>query len=92
MVNRSIIKSKALLPDVVLMDAQMPIMDGIESTRQIKERMPDVKVLILAVHATHVDAAIDAGADSFLMKDSGRADLVRKIRHLADASPALITN
>ena len=79
-----IAKAEEIRPGVILMDAQMPGMDGAEATRLIKERRPDVKILFLAVHATHVDAAVEAGADGYLMKDSGRRELVQAIITLAD--------
>ena len=70
-------------PNVVLMDAQMPGMDGVEATRRLKGSFPDIKVLFMAVHGTHIDAAIEAGADGYLMKDSGAQELLEAIRKLA---------
>ena len=78
----AIAKAEELRPNVILMDAQMPEVDGVEATRFIKERLPDTKILFMAVHATHIDRALDAGADAFLMKDSGRQELLREIRKL----------
>ena len=71
-----------LLPDVVLMDAQMPRMDGVEATRLIKKRLPGIKVLFLTVHAEHVAAALQAQADGYLLKDCGRQTLVQAVREL----------
>ena len=79
----SIAKAEVLQPKVILMDAQMPMMDGIEATRQIKERLPNIKILLLTVHTEYVKAALDAGADGHLLKDSGRQELVQAIRELA---------
>ena len=81
--SEGIAKAEELRPSLVLMDAQMPDMDGVEATRHIKGRFPDMKVLFMTVHATHVDAALDAGADGYLMKDSSRQELVQAIRRLA---------
>jgi DNA-binding NarL/FixJ family response regulator len=60
-----------LSPDVVLMDIDMPVMDGVEATRQIAERYPDANVLILTgLYAPErVDLAMRAGASSYLPKD-----------------------
>jgi len=55
-------------PDVVLMDVRMPVMDGIEATRQIKESWPQVKVIVLSMYAEHGAEALEAGADCFLVK------------------------
>ena len=75
-------KADQLKPDVILMDAQMPVMDGMEATRQIKERLPVVKVLFLTVHAGYMEDALAAGADGYLPKDSGRRELLQAIREL----------
>jgi len=55
-------------PDVVLMDVRMPVMDGIEATRQIKESWPQVKVIVLSMYPKYRQEALAAGADCFLVK------------------------
>jgi DNA-binding NarL/FixJ family response regulator len=75
-------RAQDLRPDVILMDAQKPGMDGVEATRRIKQALPDTKVLFMAVHATHIAAAMDAGADDYLMKDSSRQALLEAIKRL----------
>ena len=55
-------------PDVVLMDIQMPVMDGLEATRRIKRDWPDVRVIVLTMYARYRAKAIAAGADVFLLK------------------------
>ena len=60
-------------PDVVLMDVQMPVMDGAEATQHIKREWPEVKVIVLTMHAGYRAALQAAGADAFLLKD-GAAD------------------
>lgn len=65
-------------PDVVLMDIRMPVMDGIEATRRIKQQFPAVRVLILTVSDLERDLfeAIKAGADGYLLKNVGGPELV----------------
>lgn len=55
-------------PDVVLMDIQMPVMDGLEATQIIKKRWPGIKVIILTLYADYQSRAEQAGADAFLIK------------------------
>jgi DNA-binding NarL/FixJ family response regulator len=57
-----------LQPDVVLLDAQMPDLTGIEVTRKIKSRWPDVKVVLMTMYPDYRTKSIEAGADAFLTK------------------------
>ncbi|GIP38400.1 DNA-binding response regulator [Paenibacillus sp. J31TS4] len=77
-------KAAALRPDVVLMDLQMPGMDGIEATRLLKERLPEAKVIVLTSFSDqeHALPAIRAGARGYLLKDVEPEELVRAIRRV----------
>ena len=75
-------------PDVILMDAQMPRADGAEATRQIKQKLPNVKVLFLTVYGDYVGDALTAGASWYLTKDCRRQDLLDAIRTLAQSQRA----
>jgi len=69
-------------PDLVLMDLKMPIMNGVEATRQIRTKYPGVKVLVLTTYDGDewVFDAIQAGASGYLLKDTPRDELVKAIR------------
>jgi DNA-binding NarL/FixJ family response regulator len=66
-------------PDVVLMDVRMPLIDGLEATRIIKDRWPEVKVIVLTMYPTHQAEALAAGADAFLVKGCPAEDLLEAI-------------
>jgi DNA-binding NarL/FixJ family response regulator len=70
-----------LKPDVVLMDLRMPNVDGIEATRQIVERVPGTRVLILTTFESdsQVLQALKAGASGYVLKDSSAASIVNSI-------------
>lgn len=72
-----------LRPDVALVDAQMPGLDGVETTRRIKAGWPGVKVLFLTVHTSYIEDARAAGADGHLMKDCTAQGLIAAISEVA---------
>ena len=74
--------SEQLLPDIVLMDVVMPVMDGIEATKVLHERFPAIKILVLSSFHDHesVHAMLKNGAVGYLTKDSLVQDLAETIR------------
>jgi len=69
------------LPDVVLMDLRMPVQDGVEATRAIRQRLPHVPVVVLTTYADDdsVIGALSAGAAGYLTKDADRDDIRRAL-------------
>jgi len=77
----AVVQAQKLQPDVVLMDIKMPGMDGIMATRRIREKIPDVHIIILTLYNhDYVTQAIEAGASGYILKDSSREQLVQAIR------------
>ncbi len=80
-----------LEPEVVLMDLQMPELDGVAATKQIRDRYPETNVLVLTTFDTDADItrAISAGATGYLLKDAPRQDLFQAIRAAARGESVL---
>jgi DNA-binding NarL/FixJ family response regulator len=73
-------------PDLVIMDVAMPLLNGIEATRQIVRKQPAVRILVLSMHAdeAYIIQALQAGARGYLLKDSADAELVRAVTAVAE--------
>jgi DNA-binding NarL/FixJ family response regulator len=74
-------------PDIVLMDARMPEMDGVEATRRIRERWPETPVLILTMYPYLGREAQLAGADRYLLKGCTADQLISAIHEIVLGSP-----
>jgi DNA-binding NarL/FixJ family response regulator len=82
--RQAVALAKKLRPAVVLMDIAMPLLNGLEATRQILKDLPATKVLILSAHSddAYVQSATDSGAAGFLLKQTSAHDVCRAIREV----------
>ena len=86
---------EALHPDVAVLDIAMPLLNGIEATRQITRKFPHTGVLILSMHSNeaYVTQALQAGARGYLLKDSAGTDLIEGVEAVGEGksffSPAV---
>jgi two-component system response regulator NreC len=80
-----VVQTRALQPDVVVMDISMPEMDGLEATRRIRQENPTAQVLILTVHAQerYLFPVLKAGAAGYVLKSTVDTELLNAIRSVA---------
>lgn len=80
--HEAVDKSNQHRPDVVVMDISMPLLNGLEATRRIKEQDSNIKVIILTMHADeeYVLQGLRAGADGYLVKQTAPAELVAAVQ------------
>ena len=74
--------------DVAILDINMPEMDGLETTKAIHEKWPDMKVLILTMHREkdYITSILEAGATGYLLKTTGQSELIDAIKRVAQGS------
>lgn len=80
-----------LRPDLLLMDVRMPGMDGLTATRKIKERYPEISVLVVTMHDNpdHLIEALRAGAAGYVLKDSSQEEIIRAVRKVREGESPL---
>lgn len=80
-----------LLPDIVILDIRMPVLNGLGAARLLQERLPAVKVVIFTMDDSpdHLEAAMSAGAVGYLLKDASRDDVIDALKRVAAGEEAL---
>ena len=81
----AVLKAGELTPDVVIMDAQMPEVDGIEATRRIKADYPNVRIVFFSTFPDWMQASKEAGADAYVLKDCDPDELIAMLSRVTDA-------
>lgn len=89
--SQALALAQKLRPDIVLMDLSLPGLGGVEATRQIREFLPDVRVLVLSMHDNeeYVFRALRAGASGYVLKQSTSTELVLALRAVSAGSTFL---
>lgn len=88
----------SLRPNLLLTDLSMPKTNGTECIRDLKKRAPEVKILVLTMHSSedHIHAALNAGADGYVLKDDSREELINAINNILNGkthlSPSICGN
>lgn len=96
--KEAITMALALKPDLLLTDISMPKMNGTEAIRKLKKRLPELKSLVLTMHASeeHIHAALNAGANGYILKDDGHEELLIAIKNVLNGkmylSPSICSN
>ncbi|MCF5172858.1 response regulator transcription factor, partial [Pseudomonas canadensis] len=80
-----------LLPDIVILDIRMPILNGLEAARLLQQRLPALKVVVFTMDDSpdHLEAAMNAGAVGYLLKDASRDEVIDALQRIAAGEEVL---
>ena len=80
--REALIKCEELMPDVVLMDISMPVMNGMDAAKVLREKYPDLKVIILTMHEhkEYIQGVIRCGAQGYILKDVSAQEMINAIK------------
>jgi CheY-like chemotaxis protein len=83
--REAVLLAKEYRPDLVLLDIVMPVMNGFEAARLIKQELPDTRILMVSQcdSQAHVKEAFAAGANGFVIKDKAATDLIPAVRRIS---------
>jgi len=89
--DEAVAMTRALRPDVILMDLRMPHGDGVSAITRIRAELPETRIIVLTTYDTDADIlrAVEAGATGYLLKDTPRAELARAVRAAARGETVL---
>jgi len=75
-------KALELVPDIIIMDIAMPLLNGIEAAKRVRKSLPDCKILILSMysHEHYIHELLETGVSGYLLKDSSGQDIIKAIR------------
>jgi CheY-like chemotaxis protein len=86
--TEALTQAEEFQPEIVLMDARLPVMSGLEATRQIKAKWPQIKIIVMSVFADYQALAQEAGADDFVSKSDPPDKLRQTIARVLQESKA----
>jgi DNA-binding NarL/FixJ family response regulator len=80
-----------LLPDIVILDIRMPVLNGLGAARMLQQRLPALKVMMFTMDDSpdHLEAAMNAGAVGYLLKDASRDEVINALQRVAAGEEAL---
>jgi two-component system, NarL family, response regulator NreC len=89
--QRAVALAKELLPDIIVMDVSMPVLNGLKATERLKQVCPEIKVVNLTRHndASYLEQLLRAGSNGYVLKKSVSQELIRAIRSVASGGTYL---